>query len=151
MLFYEYQLLNLQSLWGILTHMLEQTEICRRVWSENMESLHWMRTEDIYCSSVVATDSASWIPFSSTERFTSKDGSTVRSEFAYYVPRTLNRTSVPYFSSIFEAYRTDVPYQYHYKKGVPYQRTAFLSKNWGVPYCTYPYRTAILAFNYSQL
>ena len=30
---------------------------------------------------------------------------TVRSEFAYYVPRTLNHT---------------VPYRYHYKKGVPY-------------------------------
>ena len=71
MLFYEYQLLNLQSLWGILTHMLEQTQIRGRVRSENMESLHWMRTEGIYCSSVVATDYASWIPFSSTERFTS--------------------------------------------------------------------------------
>ena len=34
------------------------------------------------------------------------------------------RTSVPYFSSIFEAYRTNVPYAYHYKKGVPY----FLAK-----------------------
>ena len=74
MLFYEYQLLNLQSLWGILTHMLEQTQIRGRVWSENMESLDWMRTEGIYCSSVVATDSASWIPFSSTERFTSIHG-----------------------------------------------------------------------------
>ena len=30
------------------------------------------------------------------------------------------RTSVAYFSSIFEAYRTNVPYPYHYKKGVPY-------------------------------
>ena len=54
---------------------------------------------------------------------------TVRSEFAYYVPRTLNRTSVSHFSSIFEAYRTDVPYQYHHKKGVPYQCTVLLSKN----------------------
>ena len=61
-------------LWGILTHMLEQTQIRGRVWSENMESLDWMRTEGIYCSSVVATDSASWIPFSSTERFTSIHG-----------------------------------------------------------------------------
>ena len=26
-------------LMGILTHMLEQTQICGRVWSENMESL----------------------------------------------------------------------------------------------------------------
>ena len=57
-----------------------------------------------------------------------------------------HRTSVPYFSSIFEAYRTKVPYLYYYKKGVPYQRTELPSKNWGVPY-----RTAILAFNYSQL
>ena len=54
--------------------MLEQTQICGRVWSENMESLDWMRTEGIYCRSVVATDSASWIPFSSTERFTSIHG-----------------------------------------------------------------------------
>ena len=30
------------------------------------------------------------------------------------------RTSVPYFSSLFETYRTNVPYPYHYKKGVPY-------------------------------
>ena len=65
-LFYEYQLLNLQSFWGILTHMLEQTQIgyvegCdQKTWS------HWteLRTEGIYCSSVVATDSASSIPFS---------------------------------------------------------------------------------------
>ena len=34
--FYEYHLL---SLWGILTLMLEQTQIRGRVWSENMESL----------------------------------------------------------------------------------------------------------------
>ena len=47
------------------------------------------------------------------------------------------RTSVPYFSSIFEAYRTNVPYPYHYKKGVPYQRTVLLSKNWGVLYRAY--------------
>ena len=58
------------------------------------------------------------------------------------------RTSVPYFSSIFEAYRTNVLYQNHYKK----RRTV-------PPYCTFqqklsrtvPYRTAILALNYSQL
>ena len=30
-LFYEYQLLNLQPLWGILTHMLEQTQIRGKV------------------------------------------------------------------------------------------------------------------------
>ena len=65
----EHHLLNLQFLRGILTHMLEQTQIRGRVWSENMELLNWMRTEGIYCSSVVPTDSASWISFSSTERF----------------------------------------------------------------------------------
>ena len=53
-----------------------------------------------------------------------KDGSTVRSEFAYYVPRTLNRTvPVPLQK------RRTVP-TYHYKNSVPYQRT--------VPYC-HPY------------
>ena len=81
-----------------------------------------------------------------------KDGTTVR-----YVQNLLTtylepyRTSVPYLSSIFEAYRTNVPYPYHCKKGVPYQRTV-LSKNLGEWYCTYvPYRTPILALNYSQL
>ena len=58
--------------------------------------------------------------------------------------------TVPYFSAIFEAYRTNVPYPYHYKKeyrtSVPY----FLAKI--EAYRTYvPFRTAILAFNYSQL
>ena len=38
------------------------------------------------------------------------------------------RSSVPYFNSIFEAYRTNVSYPYHYKKGVPYHRTDFLAK-----------------------
>ena len=51
----------------------------------------------------------------------------VRSEFVYIL-RTSHlephRISIPYFSSIFEAYRTNVPYPYHYKKGVPY----FLAK-----------------------
>ena len=56
------------------------------------------------------------------------------------------RTSVPYFSSIFEAYHTNVPYPYHSKKRVSYQRTVFPSKNCGISYCT-----AILAFYYSQL
>ena len=76
--------------------------------------------------------------------------------FRFCVLRTSHlkpyRTSVPFFSSIFEAYRTNVPYPYHYKKGVLYQRTVSFSKNLGVPYRTYvSYRTAILAFNYSQL
>ena len=56
------------------------------------------------------------------------------------------RTSVPYFSSIFEAYPTNVPYPYHYKKGVPY----FLAKI--ETYRTYaPYCAGILAFDYSHL
>ena len=42
---------HLQSLWEILTYMLEQTQIRGRVWSENVESLVWIRTEGIYCSS----------------------------------------------------------------------------------------------------
>ena len=101
-----------------------------------------------------------------------KDGSTVRLKCAYYVPRTLNRT-VPaycsYFSSIFEAYRTYVPYPYHYEKGVPYQRTVPTYRTrtttkkayrTSVPYVLIKikayrnyvaYRFAILAFNYSQL
>ena len=56
----------------------------------------------------------------------SKDGSTVRSEFAYYVPRTFNRTVPAYRTSVQflkrtlptystrtiteKAYRTTVPY-----------------------------------------
>ena len=63
------------------------------------------------------------------EKYTVNQGwqyGTVRSEFAYYVPRTLNRTvltcrtrtitkkayrtSVPYFLAKIEAYRTYVPY-----------------------------------------
>ena len=60
-------LLNLQ----ILLHMLEQTQAHGRAWLENIESLDWMRTKGIYCSSVVAMDSASWLYFSCTERFTS--------------------------------------------------------------------------------
>ena len=78
----------------------------------------------------------------------SKDGSTI-----WYVQnlrtaaRTSHlepyRTSVPYFSSILEAYRT---------RTITKRRTVLLSKNCGVPYrnCV-PYRIAILAFNYSRL
>ena len=60
------------------------------------------------------------------------------------------RTSVPYFSSIFEAYRTKVPYPYHYKNGVPYHAACrtFYQK---LRRTVLTYRTAILAFNYSQL
>ena len=48
--------------------------------------------------------------------------------FAYYVPRTLNRTSVTYVGFlIFEAYRTIVSYRH--KKGILYQRTVLLSEN----------------------
>ena len=77
---------------------------------------------------------------------------TVRSEFAYYVPRTLNRT-VP-------AYRTSVQFL---KRTVPTCCTRTITKK---AYCTsvpyfltkieayhtnVPYRTATLALNYSQL
>ena len=65
-----------------------------------------------------------------------KNGSTICSEFAYYVPHILNRTSIPYFSSIFEAYRICTIT----KKFVPCQFTVLLSKNRAS-------RTAILAFN----
>ena len=44
--------------------------------------------------------------------------------FRIWVQRTSHRTSVPYFSSIFEAYRTNVPFPYHYKK----RRTVLLAK-----------------------
>ena len=75
---------------------------------------------------------------------------TVRSEFAYYVPRTLYRT-VP-------AYRTSVQFL---KRSVPTYRTR-TEKEYctSVPYflakieayrTVLTYRTAILAFNYSQL
>ena len=54
-----------------------------------------------------------------------------------------------------KAYRTNVPYPFHYRKSVPYQRTVFLSKNGGGPYRTYvptvPYRTAILAHHMSHI
>ena len=56
-----------------------------------------------------------------------KDGSTVRSEFAYYVPRTLNRT-VP-------AYRTSVQFL---KRTVPSYRTCTITKT--------AYRTSVPYF-----
>ena len=92
----------------------------------------------------------------------------LRSEFAYYVPHTLNRivpayrTLVQFLKHIVPTYRTrtiaktvyctNVLYPYHCKNGVPYQRTVLLSKNLGVSYRAYVlYRTPILALNYSQL
>ena len=42
------------------------------------------------------------------ESATIKDGSTVRSEFANYVPHTLNRTVQAYCTSVFGVYRTNV-------------------------------------------
>ena len=52
----------------------------------------------------------------------SKDGRTVRSEFAYYVPRTFNRTA-PAFRASVQFLKRTVP--------VPLQkrRTVLLSKN----------------------
>ena len=72
------------------------------------------------------------IPTFAQNKLSSKDGSMVRSEFAHYVRISHLepcRTSVPYFSSIFEAYRTNAPYPYHDKKCVSYQRTVLLGKN----------------------
>ena len=62
-----------------------------------------------------------------------------------------NSNSVPTYRYHYkQAYRTYVPYPYHYKKSVPYQRTVPLSKNLGVPYRTnVPYRTAILGYRYT--
>ena len=68
-----------------------------------------------------------------------KDGSTVRLEFAYCVPRTLNRTVPAYCTSVLFLKRT-VPTcrtRTITKKVVPYQRTVLFSKNMGVPYRTY--------------
>ena len=56
-----------------------------------------------------------------------KDGSTVRSEFAYYIPRTFNRT-VP-------AYRTSVQFL---KRTIPTYRTRTITKK--------AYRTTVLYF-----
>ena len=46
---------------------------------------------------------------------------TVRSRFAYYVPRTLNRNSVMFFRSIVEAYSTNVTQK---RRTVPAYRTS---------------------------
>ena len=57
---------------------------------------------------------------------TSKDGSTVRLEFAYYVPRTLNRTvpayriSVQFLKRIVPTYRTRTITKKAYRTSVPY-------------------------------
>ena len=75
-----------------------------------------------------------------------RDGSTVRSEFAYYVPRTFNRTvplyrtSVQFLKCTVPTYRTRTIPKNVYRTSVPY----FLAK-------IEAYRTAILAFKYSQL
>ena len=50
---------------------------------------------------------------------------TVRSEIAYYVPRTLNRIVPAYRTSVQFLKRT-IPVT---KKGVPYQRTVLYSKS----------------------
>ena len=77
---------------------------------------------------------------------------TVRSEFAYYVPRTLNRTvpayriSVQFWKRTVPTYRTRTITKNAYRTSVPY----FLAKI--ESYRTVPtYHTAILAFSYSHL
>ena len=77
---------------------------------------------------------------------TSKDGSTIRYvQNLRTAKRTSHRepyrTSVSYFCSIFEVYRINVPYPYHYKKAnrtnVPYLRKI-------ETYCTvFAYRTVL--------
>ena len=63
---------------------------------------------------------------------------TGRSEFAYYVPLEPYRTSVPYFSLIFKAYRTRTITTKAYRTSVPY----FLAKI--KAYCTVlMYRTVL--------
>ena len=75
---------------------------------------------------------------------------TVRSEFAYYVPRTT--WTIPYQRTLLQFNFWSVPYRRTVPVPLQTRRTVLFSKNWGVPYRIYvPYRTAILAFNYSQL
>ena len=79
---------------------------------------------------------------------------TVRSEFAYYVPRTLNRTVPAYRTSVQLLKRTvprrQPPVPLQKRRTVPAYRTSY--QNWDVAYRTYvPYRTAILVFIHSQL
>ena len=77
---------------------------------------------------------------------------TVRSEFAYYVPCTLNctilvyRTSVQFLKRAVPTYHTRTITKKAYRTSVSY----FLAKI--EPYCTVLYRTAILSsLNYLQL
>ena len=75
---------------------------------------------------------------------------TVRSEFAYHVPRTLNRTVLAYRTSVQLLKRTVPTYrtitEKAHRTSVPY----FLAK--AEANHTYVlYRTAILAFDYPQL
>ena len=67
------------------------------------------------------------IPKFAQNKLSFKDGST-GGTFRICVLHTSHlephRISVLYFNSIFEAYRSNVPYPYHYKKGVSY----FLAK-----------------------
>ena len=87
-----------------------------------------------------------------------KIGSTVRvrSEFVYYVPRTLNRTAPAYRRSVkflkhtVPLYRTRIPLQKRHT--IPAYRTSYQKMRRTVPYLRIiPYRTAILAFKYLQL
>ena len=63
-------------------------------------------------------------------------------DFSYLLPpyRKIRRNVRKVWKFWFKE-RTNVPY--HYKKGVPYQRTVLLGKNWCVPYRTCAYRTVL--------
>ena len=71
--------------------------------------------------------------------------SSLRSEFAYDVTRTLNRT-VPAYRTSVQSYQRTVPVPLQKRHSVPYLFAKI------EVYRTYvPYGTVILAFNYSQL
>ena len=80
----------------------------------------------------------------------------MRSEFAYNVPRTLNRTAPAYRRSVkflkraVPLYRTRIPLRKRHT--IPAYRTSYQKMRRTVPYLRIiPYRTAILAFKYLQL
>ena len=82
----------------------------------------------------------------------SKDGSPVRSEFAYYVLRTFNRTVPAYRTSVQFLKRTVPTNRTHTITNEAYRTTLlyFLAKIEAY-HTVLTYRTAILAFNYTQL
>ena len=77
---------------------------------------------------------------------------TVRSEFAYYVPRTLNRTVPAYRTSVQVLKRTVPTYRIGTITKKAYRTSVLYFSAKIEAYRTYvTYLTAILALNYSQL